>query len=623
MSKKETNSFIFEGEKIQCDFFDEDNEEDKIEIKKFHNILTNSSPKIEEDDDNKDLNNITSVSETDKVYLGEVKDDTKKSQDSAYEIEDELNETSLTNKNSVVEEEKNPKDLDEILENNIINKNNDNNNILKNQIEINNLGKNNLNISNQILSKIDDDDFLINNKAKRNNKKSAKNEKNKRGSKNKNRNKSPIFLIRKIKKRSKKIQLLRKKKGLHIFRKKDPDTIRRKIKTYYHNYLLELLNSKLKILNLKKVNYNYEGIITNNKVNKKRVNKFLKFNNKFTTNVSININRSLLLKKISQILMEEPISSKYRAYDLKNNYYLTKYILSLKTIPDIIKILNCTYMENFNRFLKSPHFQNILNKIKNRDGELYMNQFKNVSNHFISYYNNAKSKKEPKKEIKKKIFYKDKNKKLNLSNDEYININNITNNIDNDKSSFKLINVQQMSDNSNVYNNMSLVEDFHEFFSNKSLGEDKSINEFGYEYSSLFLKKTKKFEFINSNDNINIDKEESFYYKNKSKYLDSLNYSFEGEKDYLLKNENNFFIGKKYDYDSFCNNNLSEVVEDGFIMKKSSIYEEDNSMTIYKKRTSDYSKTNESDYTSMKFKDFAYKNDINDQISYEKFRKQI
>jgi len=238
MSKKETNSFIFEGEKIQCDFFDEDNEEDKIEIKKFHNILTNSSPKIEEDDDNKDLNNITSVSETDKVYLGEVKDDTKKSQDSAYEIEDELNETSLTNKNSVVEEEKNPKDLDEILENNIINKNNDNNNILKNQIEINNLGKNNLNISNQILSKIDDDDFLINNKTKRNNKKSAKNEKNKKGSKNKNRNKSPIFLIRKIKKRSKKIQLLRKKKGLHIFRKKDPDTIRRKIKTYYHNYLL-------------------------------------------------------------------------------------------------------------------------------------------------------------------------------------------------------------------------------------------------------------------------------------------------------------------------------------------------------------------------------------------------
>lgn len=77
MSKKETNSFIFEEEKIPCDFFDEDDEEDKNEIKKFHEVLTNSSHKMEEDDDNKDLNNITSVSETDKVYVGEVKDETK------------------------------------------------------------------------------------------------------------------------------------------------------------------------------------------------------------------------------------------------------------------------------------------------------------------------------------------------------------------------------------------------------------------------------------------------------------------------------------------------------------------------------------------------------------------
>ena len=90
MSKKETNSFIFEGEKIQKDFFDIDNEEDNNEIKKLHNILTNSPNKIEEEDDNKDLNNITSVSETDKLYLGEVKDATKKSksQESEYEIEE-------------------------------------------------------------------------------------------------------------------------------------------------------------------------------------------------------------------------------------------------------------------------------------------------------------------------------------------------------------------------------------------------------------------------------------------------------------------------------------------------------------------------------------------------------
>ena len=74
-----------------------------------------------------------------------------------------------------------------------------------------------------------------------------------------------------------------------------------------------------------------------------KINKFLKFDNKFTTNVSINLNRSLLLKKIYQILIEEPISSKYKAFHLKNNSYLTKYLLSLKAIPNIHKILNSTY----------------------------------------------------------------------------------------------------------------------------------------------------------------------------------------------------------------------------------------------------------------------------------------
>ena len=305
MSKKETNSFIFEGEKIKADFFDEDDEDDKIEIKKLHNILSNSSNKIEEEDDNKDLNNITSVSETDKVYLGEVKDVTKKSQESQYEIEDELNETSLTNNN--LDEE--PKELnDDILENNLINKNN---NEIKKEIEINTNNKNNknnINIENQKLNNIIQENYnLLNNKENNNNDNIKKN----------NKNKEPIFLIKKIKMRSKKIQLLRKKKGLHLIRKKDSDTIRKKIKTYFHNYLINYLNSKIKKLNIKYIINNFEEIHTKQKLKSKKIDKFLKFNNKFTTNVSININRNLLTKKISYILMKEPISSKYKAYDSK------------------------------------------------------------------------------------------------------------------------------------------------------------------------------------------------------------------------------------------------------------------------------------------------------------------
>lgn len=600
MSKKETNSFIFEEEKIPCDFFDEDDEEDKNEIKKFHDVLTNSSHKMEEDDDNKDLNNITSVSETDKVYVGEVKDETKKSQESEFENEEELNETSLTNKGIGEEEEKNHNVLDDITDNNKINRNN------------------NDNIPNKILTEIEEEDnFLLHNGNKKLNAKNQENTKNSNKSKSKNKNKSPIFLIRKIKKRSKKIQLLRKKKGLHIFRKKDPDTIRKKIKTYFHNYLLNLLNSKIKSLNIKIVNYDFiDDINLKQKINKKKVNKYLKLNNRFTNNVSITANRNLLFKKISQILMEEPISSKYRAYDIKNNYYLTKHILSLKKYPDIIKILYNTYAESYIKFLKSSNYQNILKNIKNKDGDLYMDKFRIVSNNFISYYINANKK--PKFETKKKIFYKDKAKKsMSCKNNKLNKINNLLNNnyrLDNDSQNNKSknSNFKEIFDASHSINNISLVEEFNEFFANSSYGEDKSNKEFKYEYKTFQFKNNSGYEIINNS-----------YKKNINEFL---SISFEGnDKDsFFKKNENDLSFDKKYDHDSFDYNNLSDMFDKGVILKKEYMFdEEDNSGTIYEKRTSDYSKTNESDYIQMKFNDINCKNDINNQLLLDQFKKFI
>ena len=200
-SKKETNSFIFEGEKIKYDFYDIDNEDDKLEIRKLQNILTNSPNKKEEEeeeDENKDLNNITSVSETDKVYVGEVKDGSKKSQESGFEIEDELNETSLTIKNCDEE----PKELDDI------NNNKNNNEIIKNDIESNKNNKNNknninnLNIHEQILKEIKQEDNSI--LKKQSNENSIKYNVEENKSKNKNKKSNQIFLIKKIKLSSKK-----------------------------------------------------------------------------------------------------------------------------------------------------------------------------------------------------------------------------------------------------------------------------------------------------------------------------------------------------------------------------------------------------------------------------------
>jgi hypothetical protein len=157
-----------------------------------------------------------------------------------------------------------------------------------------------------------------------------------------------------------------------------------------------------------------------------------------------------------------------------------------------------------------------------------------------------------------------------------------------------------------------LVEEFNEFFANSSYGEDKSNKEFKFGYKTFQFKNNSGYEIINNS-----------YKKNINEFLSN---SFEGnEKDsFFKKNENDLSNDKKYEHDSFDYNNLSDMFDKGVILKKDYMFEEeDNSGTIYEKRTSDYSKTNESDYIQMKFNDITCKNDINNQLLLDQFKKFI
>ena len=395
MSKKGKNTHF--PEKIKGNLFDVDNEEDISELKNINSLLSHSKESLmENDDNNNDLNNRTNVSDRDNISENEKKEDTtlKSRENILEENENGNSEIVLKDKNFLVEDiDSQLKSDDEKFEINEINKN-ININLFINDIE-SKINKN-INIENKI------------NKSNFNNKDSLlteKKEAEKENLSNERKRKSPIFFIRKIKKRSKRIQFLRKKKGIHLKRKNNADIIRKKIKTYFHNYLIYKLNKEIKISNWKKLSINLESHFRLKKVKKKKINKFLKFNNKFTTNVSINLNKKLLLKKISDILIEEPISSKYKSFNIKNNYYLTKYLLSLQSIPHIHKILNSKYEEFFNEFLKSSDFQKILKNIENKDGKQYLDNFKKVCFNLTSFYNKAKQKITHKIEKpKKKLF---------------------------------------------------------------------------------------------------------------------------------------------------------------------------------------------------------------------------
>ena len=507
---------MLSDEKIKGNLFDEDNEEDTNELKKIQSLLSQSKENIEENDDNNnDLNNKTNVSDRDNIYENELKDANKSKENN--NDENELSETYLTNKNSCDGEENSQLKSEDNIEitlkinsfniiqnyshinkssknDNKLNKNN-NINLFKNEIELN-INKNiNINNPKQILNKniLDNQEYLLNEKeeSEKDNKKIEK------------KNKHPIFLIRKIKKRSKKIQFLRKKKGIHLIRKKDSDIIRKKIKTYFHNYLIDKLNFEIKIINWKKFVFDLNDNLFPKKVKKKKVNKFLKFNNKFTTNVSINLNRNLLLKKIYQILIEQPISTKYKAFHLKNNSYLTKYLLSLKNIPNIHKILNSTYEDFYKEFLKSPHFQKILEHIKKKDGIFYLNNFKKVSFNLISFYKKGRQKNSLKKEKNKGKFLLVKN----INNDKEESKGSKKSKKSRRSISFFLHNKTPNSSDENKFKNYSSFY-LHSINSKNniiSLIEDyQSFNVFSKEESEhLLLEKSYLFKDLYEISNVN------------------------------------------------------------------------------------------------------------------------
>ena len=217
-----------------------------------------------------------------------------------------------------------------------------------------------------------------------------------------------IFKIDKISKNNNNKKKYRKNK-IHIIRKNDPDTIRRKIKPHFHKYFIDLLNKK----------------IQQKKLNSKKIKKFLKLNNHLTSTVSINLNKKLIERKIGNILRYEPISSKYRTYDYQNNSKLINIILNKNDI-ELNRILNMKYKDLFSIFLNSQYYKNLLEKLRIKEGEKYVKLFDETGKNFIFYFmfTEPKNDKNNKLKNKNKLFNDLKNDETNfISNENYFQDN--------------------------------------------------------------------------------------------------------------------------------------------------------------------------------------------------------
>lgn len=198
------------------------------------------------------------------------------------------------------------------------------------------------------------------------------------------------------------------------------DNIRRKIKSLYHKYIINLLNNliKQKLKRIKK--------------------KFVKMNIKITKDVSIEYNRNLLNKSIKDIIVD--VSKKYSNKDINKN--VIKFIEAQKNNEEIIKILNMTYEDLFTNYYLKSNKNDISNNsfeahkeiLLKKYGEKYLSLFIQNTENFKEFFINGKNRKSRKAEEVESINIPllDETKKVNNINEYYLNKNMVSSSTETD-----------------------------------------------------------------------------------------------------------------------------------------------------------------------------------------------
>jgi hypothetical protein len=157
------------------------------------------------------------------------------------------------------------------------------------------------------------------------------------------------------------------------------DNLKRKVKTHFHNYIIALLNSKLKL-----------------EPGKEKL-KFVKINSEITQNITIEYNQNLFKKPIKDIVIQT--SEKYQNKNI--NRECLNYIMSTESINyEVINLLNKTYEDMYlNYYLKSTKdsfdsqpnesYESHKEKLK-KFGNEYLNRYIKNAENLLNFYATAK-----------------------------------------------------------------------------------------------------------------------------------------------------------------------------------------------------------------------------------------
>ena len=164
------------------------------------------------------------------------------------------------------------------------------------------------------------------------------------------------------------------------------DNLKRKVKTHFHNYIIRLLNSKLKV-----------------KPGKEKL-KFAKMQSKITQNITVEFNKKLFNKKIKDILKD--VSNKYQNKDI--NSECIDYIMENNQLnSSLVDILNMTYKDLYvNFYLKSTKsdfngeqdesYEYHKEKLRKKFGDEYLKKYIKNAENLIKFFDNCKKRKSKK-----------------------------------------------------------------------------------------------------------------------------------------------------------------------------------------------------------------------------------
>ena len=185
--------------------------------------------------------------------------------------------------------------------------------------------------------------------------------------------KKKFFTINNIKKlgRKPKSSII---KGYHT--KFSHDNILRKIKVRFFNKLINYINYII-LIKYKNKTYFLKPLISS-----------------IAQNNTKSFNRDLLNKKLKDIFSTFKINGKFKLYDDNHNKIVIKKIYDDK-ITELIDILEMTLLEVFIIFRDSNDSQKlngleridkVIDELKSKESEEYMNKFKKVAMNFENYY---------------------------------------------------------------------------------------------------------------------------------------------------------------------------------------------------------------------------------------------